>query len=283
MTDDQRGMPAVRFASFLGDNALDFYRQVVVYLGQATGLTTELVTDLAPDEQEALVDQEKVQAVFTCGLPYVRKADQQPPRLRLIAAPVLAADYYQNRPIYFSDIIVRADSPYQTVNALRGKTWAYNEVFSLSGYILFLHYLLTSGETTRFCGRTIQSDSHTISMDWVEQGRADFAVIDRVVLDMEFEQRPERAETFRTVKRLGPCPIPPVAAVTGLNKRVCRRLKEALLTMHRTKTGQTILGQARVRRFDPVVDRDYDPIRQIIRDLGQADLLPFHWSETVPN
>ena len=276
MTGAERWEPAVRFTSFLGDNALDFYRQVVFYLGWATGLTTELVTGLAPDEQEALVDQEKVQVVFTCGLPYVRKADQPSPRLRLIAAPVLVADYYQNRPIYFSDIIVRANSPYQTVSALRGATWAYNEVFSLSGYILFLHYLLNIGETMRFFGKMAQSGSHAISMDWVEQGRADFATVDRVVLDMEFEQHAERIKSFRTLKRLGPCPMPPIAAVTGLKEPVCHWLKEALLTMHRTKAGQVILHQAGVRRFDAVVDRDYDPIRQIIRDLHQANLMPFH-------
>jgi len=257
--------PSIRFASFLGDNAFEFYRQVTAYLGQATGLPTEWVSGLPPDEQEALVHQELIQVVFTCGLPYVRKADHQPPRLRLMAAPVRAASRYQDRPVYFSDIIVRAKAPYQTFEALRGATFAYNEIHSLSGYLLVCYHLLSLGEGGGFFGKTIRSGAHATSMDWVEAGLVEAAAIDSVVLDMELAQHPERAEVFRVIERLGPAPMPPVAAVAGLAENLRQPLTEALLRMHAGQPGQAILSQGGFQRFAAVTDRDYDPIRHILQ------------------
>ena len=260
----------VRFASFLGDNAFEFYRQVVAYLGQATGLPTEMVCELSADKQDQKVNAGQIQAVFTCGLPYVRKADRQPPLLRLLAAPVMDEARYQNRPIYFSDIIVRADSPYRSLADLRGATFTYNEVYSLSGYMLPCYHLFTRGEIGSFFKETVQSGSHAASMDWVEAGHAATAAIDSVVLAMEMAQRPERASGLRVVERVGPMPMPPVAASTQLAHPLHHQLQQALLTMHTTGRGQAVLKQGGLRRFASVTDSDYDPIRRVIQVLDNA-------------
>lgn len=259
--------PTLRFASFLGDNAFELYRQIVVYVGRVTGCATEMVTGLSPSEQEAMVNQAVIQAVFTCGLPYVCKADHDPPLLRLIAAPVLTAQRYRNRPIYFADIIVHRDSAFQTFEDLRGATFAYNEVHSLSGYLAVCHHLLSQGEKGGFFGRAVPSGTHAASMDWVEQGRVNSAAIDSVVLDMELTQRPERAAVFRVIEQIGPFPMPPVAAVAGLEESVCRQLGEVLLIMHNDELGRAVLNRAGIRRFARVVDRDYDPIRRVVQKL----------------
>jgi len=255
----------------LGDNARPFYQNVVDYLVQATGLQTDLVSDLSPDEQDRLVDSGQIQVVFTCGLPYVRKADLNPPLLQLMAAPVMAAPRYQNQPVYFSDIIVRADAPYQTFDQLQGATFAYNEAHSLSGYMLPCYHLLTLGKTGRFFEKTVQSGSHAVSMNWVAQGRADAAAIDSVVLEMERHQRPNHASPFRVIEQIGPNPMPPVAASTQLNEKHRHNLRQALVNMHADPLAAAILGQAAVRRFAAVVDSDYNPIRHIIRTLQESE------------
>lgn len=266
----------LRFASFLGDNAFEFYHQIVTYLGRATGYPTELIRDLSPEAQEAQVQQETIQAVFTCGLPYVRKADHRPPLLKVMVAPVLAAARHHDQPVYFSDVIVRADAPYHNFAALRGQSFAYNERHSLSGYLAVCHHLLSLGETQGFFGELRLSGSHAVSMDWVEQGHVTAAAIDSVVLAMELRQRPERARVFRLVASIGPLPMPPLAAVSGLSDEVYRRLIEALVTMHQDQDGQAILQSGGVRRFEPVRDSDYDPIRYILQDLERAGFMELH-------
>lgn len=264
----------IRFASFLGDNAREFYQAVVAYLGQTTGLDTELVTDLSSDEKEAQVEREEIQIVFTCGLPYVGKADKMPPRLRLLAAPVLAAERYQNQPVYFSDVIVRADSPHFTLADLAGATFAYNEIHSFSGYISVWGHLLRLGLGVHFFGEWRPSGTHADSMDAVAQGRVAAAAIDSVVLEMELWQRPERANTFRVIERIGPYPMPPVAAVAGLAAAPFQQVRQALLGMHETEPGRAILHSQQFRGFTTVSDQDYDPIRQVVRELDLAGLPP---------
>lgn len=217
-----------------------------------------------------MVNSGQIQVVFTCGLPYVRKADLKPPLLHLMAAPVMAAPRYQNQPVYFSDIIVRANSPYETFDSLQGSVFAYNEVYSLSGYMLPRYHLLTLGKTSRFFEKMVQSGSHAHSMDWVEMGRADAAAIDSVVLEMELRRRPDRTNAFRVIEQIGPKPMPPVAASTQLDDAHRQVLSEALLTMHTDPSAATILKQAGVRRFATVVDSDYNPIRYIMQAQQEA-------------
>ncbi|MGH2521698.1 MAG: phosphate/phosphite/phosphonate ABC transporter substrate-binding protein [Anaerolineales bacterium] len=260
---------AIRFASFLGDNAFEFYRQVVAYLGEASGTPTEMVADTSAG-LEAMFGEGQIEAAFGCGLPYVWKAAEESPSVRLMAAPVLPAERYQDRPVYFSDVIVRADAPFNTFADLRGATFAYNQAVSFSGYVLPLYHLLTLGETNGFFGKTVASGSHAASMNWVESGQADAAAIDSVVLEMELAQRPERASAFRVVASLGPAGMPPVITSTRLDPETHARLTRALVSMHTDERGRGILRQGGVRRFAPVTDRNYDDIRQMLAALREA-------------
>ncbi len=262
----------IRFASFLGDNGFDFYRQVAEHLGEASGLSTRMIADTSPG-MEVMFGQGMIEAAFGCGLPYVWKAAEPQPTVRLMAAPVMPSPRYGDRPIYYSDVVVRRDSRYQTLSDLRGATFAFNQTVSFSGYVLPCYHMLTLGETLHgYFGRAVETGSHAKSMDWVENGRADAAAIDSVVLDMEYLQRPARADVFRVVENVGPASIPPVIASTRLSPETYARLTEALVHMHTTERGQAILEQGGVRRFAGVTDKDYDDIRRIYKavEAGRA-------------
>ena len=256
----------LRFASFLGDNALEFYRQVVGYLADATGIPAELQT--VSGGQDALFAAGALDGAFCCGLPYVLQADGAARPARLLAAPVMPGERYAGRPVYFSDIIVRADSHFQGLADLRGARFAYNQAGSFSGYVHPRYHLLTLNESLAFFGATLESGSHAASMDWAESGLADCAAIDSVVLEMELRQHPHRARSLRVVESIGPAPMPPVIAAATLPMDLTQRLIAALVEMPTTAAGQAILHAAGVERFAPVHDRDYDPIRHILRALA---------------
>ena len=57
-----------------------------------------------------------------CGLIYTHKSTQ----FDLLAAPIMAATRYHHQPVYFSDVIVRADSPIHHFTDLRGKCCAHD-------------------------------------------------------------------------------------------------------------------------------------------------------------
>jgi phosphonate transport system substrate-binding protein len=250
----------LRFSSYLGDNGRDFYAAVVAYLGQAIGLPVTMLE--TPPEQASAFALDQLAGAFTCGLPYVRHYAGAG-GARPLAAMVMAAERYGDRPVYFSDVIVRAGAPFARLDDLRGARFAFNGTDSFSGYVLPRWHLITLGRDLDFFGAALESGSHARSMDWVEGGEADAAAIDSVVLEMELHQRPERAAAFRVIESIGPMPMPPLVAAARLGVETHVRLARALTAMHEDAAGRTILDGAGVRRFAAVSDRDYDAVREV--------------------
>ena len=123
-----------RFATFLAPNMLPVYRFLAQRIGERLGRPVELVVGTSFDQFEA----GEVDLGVICGLPYVWLADRRPPPVEPLAAPVLAGERYGGRPVYYSDVIVRHDSPITSLEELRGCSWAYNEPASHSGHTVTL-------------------------------------------------------------------------------------------------------------------------------------------------
>src|ERR671927_1365181 len=120
---------SLRFVTFLAPNMLTVYEFIADYIGQQLGLYTTLTVGTS-FEQFA---EDQADIGFVCGLPYVNLARQNLSPIELLAAPVLRGDRYRGQPIYFSDVIVRSDSPFQSFADLRGCMWSYNDRDSHSG------------------------------------------------------------------------------------------------------------------------------------------------------
>ena len=101
----------------------------------------------------------------------MRAQRERPGELELLAAPVLDGPRYEQQPVYFSDVIVRADSPYHTLEDLAGETWAYNEESSHSGYNLVYASLLERGLRYRILVRTYDPVRTSNRYKWYYMGR----------------------------------------------------------------------------------------------------------------
>lgn len=266
-------MGVITLASFLADNARSTYERIAGYVGCRLGQPVELLAGVGWEERHRLLDAGSVQVAFMCGLPYSQKHDRPDRPVELLCAPVMAAPRYGGRPIYFTDVIVRRDSPFRTFADLRGCSWAYNDAGSHSGYNLPRHHLLTLGETAGYFGRTVASGSHQASMRMVIDGEVDASGIDSIVLELEWAQHAELRPPLRVIESVGPCPIPPVVVSTRVPEALRARLSEVFLTMHEDPEGRAILADGLIARFVPVVDADYDPIREMVRRAQAAGFL----------
>ena len=211
-----------------------------------------------------------------CGAVYVRLAAQTAPPVQLLAAPVMHAARYQGQPIYFSDVIVPADSRLQVFADLRGRRLAYNEPNSYSGYQVVRAHLASQGESRAFFGRIVAAGSHQAALRMVVAGAADAASIDSIVLERELQLHPELAAGLRTVATLGPSPIPPLVAAQQLPPATTRALRAALLQMHEDAEGRRILHAGRLSRFVAAEDAAYDHIRDQLRHANSVDLADTH-------
>jgi phosphonate transport system substrate-binding protein len=120
-------METLRIASCMAENTDGLCRSIAELIELDVGIPTKFVTDVPWQEREHLFDVGEIQILWLCGLPYVNKADLADSGMELLAVPVPAGARYQARPVYFSDVVVRRESVFESFVDLRGASWAYNE------------------------------------------------------------------------------------------------------------------------------------------------------------
>jgi phosphonate transport system substrate-binding protein len=137
----------------------------------------------------------------------------------------------EGRPVYFSEVIVAADSPARSVSDLACAEWTCNDSHSLSGYLAIMERL------TRIEGadpRIRFSGSHLNSMEQVVAGAAEAAAIDSNVLLREMRRRPELARRLRRIDSWGPRPMQPTIARASLAPELRSAIARALLEIRGT-------------------------------------------------
>jgi len=263
-------MNILKLTSIQAPNADAVCALIAGYVGDHLGLSTVFVSDIPWPEREHRLDTGEVHIGWICGLPYVWKADRPDPQIELLAAPVMRPSRYQDQPVYFSDVVVRRDSPYQMFADLRGATWAYNEPHSQSGYNITRSHLTRLGETSGFFGRVVASGAHQTSLRMIVEGEVDASAIDSTVLETELQRFPAIAEQIRIIETLGPSPIPPWVIRKELSADLRAAIRQVFLQMHQNPRGQSILAQGHIARFVRVNDEFYDPIREMEKMANQV-------------
>ncbi len=259
----------IRFASFLAPNVFPAYQFIVDYIGRQIGCPVELVVGDSHDQFAALHPD----VAFICGLPYVLWMRQGTPPLELLAAPVLQGERYGGRPIYYSDVIVRYDSPFKAFTDLRGCSWAYNEQVSQSGYGITRHRLLDIGATTGYFRKVVNAGWHQRAMQMVAVGEIDAAAIDSQVLGVAMRDHPALANQLKMIEALGPSTIQPVVVNPALPTAMKRAIRAALLAMGDDPQARPGLSLGLFERFVPITDSDYDDIRAMLTAAEAAGFM----------
>jgi phosphonate transport system substrate-binding protein len=264
MTADQGGGP-LRFATFLAPNMLPVYRFLAARIGECLDRPVELVVGSSFDQFE----RGEADLGVICGLPYVWLADRRPPPVKALAAPVLAGDRYGGRPVYYSDVIVRRDSPISCLEELRGCSWAYNEPASHSGHTVTLYSLVRMGAEPGFFAKVVEAGFHQRAIRLVHTGAVDAAAIDSQVLAVEVRDHPDLA-SLRVVGSFGPSTIQPVVAASRLPGRLKEQIRNLLIELGDDPTARTALDHGLIDRFTVIDDGAYGDIRGMLAVIEAA-------------
>ena len=203
-------------------------------------------------------------------MPYVDKADLADSGMELLAVPVPSGPRYQGRPVYYSDVVVRRESEFESFFDLRGAAFAFNEPRSHSGFNVVRAYLAEFGQHEGFFGSAVESGAHARSIEMILAGAVESAAIDSTVLEWLQSRRADLANELRVIEAIGPSPIPPWVASKKLASPLRRQIRQVLLHLHRNPAGQAALAQARLEKFLEAEDRDYDPIRRMAREAERV-------------
>ncbi len=262
-------MADLRFGTFLAPNLMPFYEALAAVVGTRLGLTTELVVET--DYRDCIEDVNDV--CFVCSLAYITFERQGESPAEPVAAPVVAGARYGGRPIYFSDVIVRRDSPHQSLVDLRGSSWAYNEPLSQSGYGIARYHLLSIGETGGFFGEVIEAGYHETAMQMVIDGQVVASAIDSHCLAVELRENEGLRESVKVIDVLGPSPIQPVAVSRRLEAALSSAIVETLTALHADQDGRDCLELGMVDRIVAIGADHYDQTRRMLQACEDANFM----------
>lgn len=250
----------LRFGTFLAPNVYPAYEYIANYIGRALGVSSELVVGESFDQFE----EGDLDVGFICGLPYVYLTRRELPPVELVAAPVLKGTRYGGKPIYYSDVIVRNGNGIRSFEDLKGRSWAYNEPLSHSGYNVVRHRLIEMSETGGYFSRVVQAGWHQTSLQMVLAGDVDATAIDTQVLEVEMKAKSELSSQIRVVDTLGPSTIQPVVAASRLDAELKRDISKVLIDLADDPEAESALDRGLFLKFVPIDDSAYEDIRRML-------------------
>jgi phosphonate transport system substrate-binding protein len=184
-------------------------------------------------------------------------------RLRPLARRVRAG-----RDTYQSYLIVREDAGVVRYEDLRGKTMAFPDSRSTTGYLLprlmLRHHQLDVG---RDFSQVLFVGKHDSTALAVANGTADAGALASYIYE---DLEPAIQGKLRILDRSAAIPYGPVVARADLGEELLERIRSFFVTMDRTPQGKAVLKEARLSGFTAARDEDYAPIRTLIRRLREG-------------
>jgi ABC-type phosphate/phosphonate transport system substrate-binding protein len=144
-------------------------------------------------------------------------------------------------------ILVRADSPVERLEDLRGGTFALNSRHSNSGMNLPRVMFARIAGGSRFFSRVIETGSHAASMQLVASGGADAASIDCLTYAFFSDYRPEALVGLRRFTDTPESPAIPFVTAADTSADYVVALQRALSRVVMTPQRRPLLSRLRLR------------------------------------
>jgi phosphonate transport system substrate-binding protein len=241
---------------------IDSYASLADYLGTRFGRPVELVQRRTYAEVNELIARGDVDLAFVCTSAYV--AGHSRSEMELLVVPEI-----NDESVYYSTIIVPADSSAADFTDLRDTVFAFTDPMSHTGRVYPTSLLLQMGETPgTFFSSVFFTYSHDRAIEAVADRVADGAAIDSLVLEYALRSDPTLADRIKIVHRSPAFGIPPVVVPAGLSPTLRMRIEDLLLGLETNPDGQSILARLGIDRFIQGEDSSYDSVRDLLIATG---------------
>ena len=227
------------------------WRTVLEWVIAHAGVEAAVIDYPAPQPLPALWARSDMACAFMCGYPFAL-AQRQP---QLLAAPLPSPARYGGRPIYCTDLVVRADSDIATLADVWGQRLAFTTPESMSGYQAPRRFF--AAEAAARGGKLFASVVGPLLtprgvVDALLAGQADVGPLDSYAHDLLRRHEPQLAARLRVIASTPLTPIPALVGAAGMDPDVAERLRAALLevgsapALAEARTSLLLRGFARV-------------------------------------
>lgn len=242
------------------------------FLEEKTGLSVEV--KLAPSFIDTVkaFGKKKADAAFMNTLGYLLAHDWASAKAKL---QYVYGDVQKD---YRGEIVARVGSNINKPEDLNGKTFAFADKYSASGYLYALDYLQKNNIKP---SKTIFAGGHLRAIEMVYKGEVDAAATyhdwplqsgspndARIELKHKY---PDILSVIRIIALTDDIPNGPVAVRKDLPEDVSKKLISALLEFANTQEGRTtLMNLYTMTGLTPVSDSAYNEVRTVIKKLGKT-------------
>ena len=187
-------------------------------------------------------------------------------------AMIVAKDQWHGNTSYTSRIYVRKESGLKTLEELRGKTIAFVDPSSTSGYVYPMVMLIEKGlvqnkDPKTFFKEFVFSGSHDAGLQALLHGHVDaFASFDQA--REQYLKDPAEREKLIYIAESAPIPEGGICARDGLDPALVAKVRAALLSMKGPTYAPILKALYDIDGFEPAEDREYQPVRAAMDLLG---------------
>lgn len=202
------------------------WRTLLEHITREAGAALTYVRYPAPQPLEELWSRGDLGSVFMCGYPIALKLAPVMP----IAAPIPRAEWAAHRAVYRSDLIVRQDAPYLTLEDTFGARAGWTVEHSQSGFNAFRHHLLAYRRPERpalyseMVGNLVTARN---ILDSVRERRIDVGPLDAYWHMLIARHAPHLTAGIRVLTSTALTPMPAFVAAAAAPADMVTRLRAA--------------------------------------------------------
>jgi ABC-type phosphate/phosphonate transport system substrate-binding protein len=246
------------------------WRAVIGWAAREAEVPVEFVEHGPPKLLSELWARDDLGVVQMCGLP----ASLRKPAPTILAAPQPSLPRYQGKAIYMSDIAVRADAPFHTLEDTFGGVAGYTLKDSQSGYFAFRSLLLTKYPHAKYRQVVGGLLNPRGVIQALVDNKIDVGPLDGYVFDLLCAGDPKLASRVRVVAVTDPTPMPPLAATASLTDSQTEKLRSAFLAVHEEGSLDKARQALLIEKFVVPELSVYDETKRRAERVERADPWP---------
>lgn len=169
---------------------------------------------------------------------------------------------------YFASIVSPKSKGITTLQGVKGKSFAYSDPASTSGYLFPAFLLKNAGIDPRKGVKPVFAGSHPSAYEALRNGKVDAGELNSEQIDILKKRDGYEPEKLVTLAKSDPIPLDPIAVRGDLPDAFKQRVAQALISLDFSalpeKARDVLIGQSIVA----IEDSAYDYIRAVQSELG---------------
>ncbi len=244
-------------------DTIGYYRKIADYVASQLDVPVILVQRNTYEEVNQLMANGAVDIAFSSTGAYGAYRG-------LTDVELLAMQQYQGNSLYTTYVIVNKSSTIETMEGLRGKSFAFTDPLSYSGHLSVMQHLKQNKELPeRYFSRFFYTYNHDKSIWAVANNLADGASIDSMIYDYAQEKTPELIDQIRIIASIGSAPTGPIIMRKNLSSEMKEQLREIFLNMEKSPEARKGMQGLLIDRFVMPQPNLYEPLRNLYNRVDE--------------